>query len=81
VVFASRDRGLNPIVGFTQGLMQVRRGSDGVDRVLTVDGVPIATTDSIGAERARVSVAPSGAMRLSELRSRVASALVEARRR
>jgi hypothetical protein len=43
--------------------------------------MPIATTDSIGTGRARIAVAPSAAMRLSELRSRIASALVEARRR
>ena len=81
VVFATRDRSINPIVGFTQGLMQIRRDSDGVDRVLTFDGVPLATTDSIGTGRARVSVTPSGAMRLSDLRSHVTSALAGARRR
>jgi hypothetical protein len=81
VVFASRGRSINPIVGFTQGLMQIRRDSGGIDRVLTLDGVALATTDSIGTERARVSVAPSAAMRLSDLRNRITSALVEARRR
>lgn len=42
VVFARRDRSINPIVGFTQGLMKVARDAGGVDRVLTLDGASIA---------------------------------------
>jgi len=42
VVFARRGRGINPIVGFTQGLMTVARDGGGVERVLTVDGTPVA---------------------------------------
>lgn len=38
VVFARRARSINPIVGFTQGLLQVSRDASGVDRVLTLGG-------------------------------------------
>lgn len=49
VVFARRDRSINPIVGFTQGLLQIRRDSGGVDRVFTLGGVPLGNPESIGA--------------------------------
>ena len=42
MVFARRDRSINPIVGFTQGLMKVARDGNGVDRVLTLDGAQVA---------------------------------------
>ena len=42
MVFARRDRSINPIVGFTQGLMKVARDASGVDRVLTLDGAQVA---------------------------------------
>src|SRR5882672_7025617 len=42
VVFARRDRSINPIVGFTQGLMKVSRDAGGIDRVLTLEGASIA---------------------------------------
>jgi hypothetical protein len=42
VVFARRDRSINPIVGFTQGLMKVTRDAGGIDRVLTIEGAPVA---------------------------------------
>ena len=42
IVFARRDRSINPIVGFTQGLMKVTRDANGVDRVLTLDGAQVA---------------------------------------
>jgi hypothetical protein len=42
VVFARRDRSINPIVGFTQGLMRVMRDGAGVDRVVTLEGAPVA---------------------------------------
>lgn len=81
VVFARRERSINPIVGFTQGLLQIRRDSTGVDRVLTLDGVPLAQPESIGAAQAQVSLSPIVPMRLSELRDRITRALVETRRR
>jgi hypothetical protein len=42
VVFARRDRSINPIVGFTQGLMKVARDGGGIDRVRTLAGAPVA---------------------------------------
>ena len=42
VVFARRDRSINPIVGFTQGLMRVARDANGIERVLTLDGVQVS---------------------------------------
>ena len=52
VVFARRDRSINPIVGFTQGLMQVTRDAAGVDRVLTIEGASVARLSDV---RARVN--------------------------
>ncbi len=49
VVFAYREESINPIVGFTQGLLQIRRDSGGVDRVFTLGGVPLGQPESIGA--------------------------------
>ena len=46
VVFAYRNRSINPIVGFTQGLLQIRRDSQGVDRVFTLGGVPLGGPES-----------------------------------
>src|SRR5207244_7976135 len=42
LVFARRDGSINPIVGFTQGLMKVTRDAAGIDRVLTMEGVPVS---------------------------------------
>ena len=42
LVFARRDGSINPIVGFTQGLMKVTRDAAGIDRVLTLEGVPVS---------------------------------------
>ena len=80
VMFARRERSLNPIVGFTQGLLQVRRDSSGVDRVLTLDGSPVAAPESIGTRAPGVVLAPVTPMRLSEFRTRITQALTAARR-
>ena len=77
VIFARRERSINPIVGFSQGVFQVRRDSGGVDRILTQGGVPVATTDTIG-RRPDIMVAPIVPMRLADFRSRIAQALTEA---
>lgn len=81
VVFARRERSINPIVGFTQGLLQISRDSGGIDRVLTLDGSPLAGPESIGTARPAVSVSPIVPMRLSDFRDRVTRALADARRR
>ena len=52
VVFARRERSINPIVGFTQGLMKVTRDAGGVDRVLTIEGASVARLSDV---RARVN--------------------------
>lgn len=80
VVFARRARSINPIVGFTQGLLQVRRDGGGVDRVLTLDGVPVATTDAIATRAPLLAGGPIAPMRLSDFRDRVASAVAGRRR-
>lgn len=81
-VFARRERSINPIVGFTQGLLQIRRDSGGVDRVFTLDGLPLGRPESIGTRSfPGASVTPASAMRLSEFRDRISRGLAEARRR
>ena len=81
VVFARRDRSINPIVGFTQGLLQIGRDSAGVDRIFTADGTPIAQPESIGSGVAGSSLPRTAAMRLSDFRERVRRAIAEAQRR
>ena len=78
VVFARRERSINPIVGFTQGLLRVTRDAAGVDRIATLDGVPLDQPGSIGLARPRVvGAAP---MRLTDFRDRVRRAIAETRR-
>jgi hypothetical protein len=57
VVFAREgDRWVNPVVGFTQGLLRVSRGArDGMARVLTADGAPLASASALGRPGNRVS--------------------------
>ncbi len=81
VVFASRDLSINPIIGFRQGLLQIRRDSGGVDRVLTLDGFPLGRPEEIGTARSAVLATPIVPMRLSEFRDRISRALAEARNR
>ena len=78
VVFARRERSINPIVGFSQGLLRVSRDT-GVDAVQTSDGQPLARAEDIGRPRgARVrSMRP---MALSALRSQIVDLLRERHR-
>jgi hypothetical protein len=80
VVFAYRKRSINPIVGFTHGLLRVSRDAGGVDRVLTVEGAPVARPESIGASATRTTGPAPQAMSLSDLRARIRSALAAGRR-
>jgi hypothetical protein len=41
VVFARREHSINPVVGFTQGLLRVRPDHSRVSRVFTFDGTPV----------------------------------------
>jgi hypothetical protein len=52
VVFARRDRSINPFVGFTQGLMKVAPDVNGIDRVTTLEGLPVARLSDF---RARIN--------------------------
>ena len=74
VVFAHRERSVNPIVGFTQGLLRVARDAAGVDRVTTLDGRLVAQTDNIGDAATR---APAGAqaMTAADLGTRIRAAV------
>ena len=86
VVFASRERSINPIVGFTQGLLEIRRDSGGIDRVFTLGGLPLGRPESIGAVAPAVPVAPLAPvapiapMPLSEFRNRISRELADAQR-
>ena len=86
VVFASRERSINPIVGFTQGLLQIRPDARGVDRVFTLGGLPLGGPESIGAGVSAAPaapfapVAPVTPMPLSQFRSLVSRELAEAQR-
>ena len=80
VVFARRERSINPIVGFTQGLLRIERDSTGVDRVFTLDGLPLERTENIGLLRTPI-VGPATPMRLSDVLARINRTLIELRRR
>ncbi len=80
VMFARRERSINPIVGFTQGLLRVTRDVNGVDRISTIEGAPLSSPESIGTRAPGVALAPAAPMRLSDLRDRITRALVAARR-
>ena len=79
VVFARRERSINPIVGFTQGLLQISRDSGGVDRVFTLGGLPLGSPESIGIRSPAVSPTPIVPMPLPEFRDRISRALTAAR--
>lgn len=81
VVFARRERSINPIVGFSQGLLRVVRDAGGVERVFTAEGTPLAVVESIGVAHPALAASRATPMRLSDLRSRVSRALLEGRTR
>lgn len=78
VVFARRERSINPIVGFTQGLLRVSRDT-GVDAVQTSDGQPLARAEDIGRPRG-ARVRGMRPMALSALRSQIVDLLRERHR-
>jgi hypothetical protein len=78
VVFARRERSINPVVGFTQGLLRVTRDAAGVERISTLEGAPVDHTDSLGLSRPTPAVATP--MRLVDFRDRVRRAVGELRR-
>jgi hypothetical protein len=81
VVFAHRKASINPIVGFTQGLLRVRRDNGGVDRIFTLEGRSLMRPESIGTPASGLRMAPESSMTLSDFRTRIVTALAEARKR
>lgn len=69
VVFAlDGDRWVNPVVGFTQGLLRVSQDArDGTARVLTAARAPLASVTAIGRTPLRVSRTMSEPMLLPAL--------------
>ena len=80
VVFAHRDPSINPIVGFTQGLLRVTRDGNGVERVLSSQGRPLAGVASLAAPTLGPRMAPDASMSLADIRGRIVTALSEARK-
>jgi len=80
VVFARREQSINPIVGFTQGLLRVSRDSGGVERVFTLDGAPLGQPDQIGLRSNIDTATPIAPISLSAFRARVSRAVAEERR-
>ena len=79
VVFARRETGINPIVGFAQGLLRVARDGTGADAVQTSDGLPLASTLDVGRPGA-ARLRTGRAMPLSDLRAQIVTRLQERRR-
>jgi hypothetical protein len=79
VIFARHDRSINPIVGFTQGLLRVEPDGTGIDRVFTSDRQPLSRVENIGV--AQVFPPQQIAMRVSELHDRITRALAARSRR
>ena len=77
VVFARRERSINPVVGFTQGVLRVARDGSGVERISTLEGVPIDQPESLGVGRQPAAFATP--MRLVDFRDRVRRAVAELR--
>jgi hypothetical protein len=75
VVFARREQSINPIVGFTQGLLQISRDSSGVDRLFTLGGAPLGQPEQIGSRSLTDAAIPIAPMPLSTFRNRVDQAL------
>ncbi len=78
VVFAKRERSINPIVGFSQGLMRVARDGSGADAVQTVDGLPLVRTEDVGRGRG-TRVRDGRPMPLAAFRAQIVDRLKERR--
>jgi hypothetical protein len=77
LVFARRERSINPIVGFTQGLLRVVRDGAGIDRVVTNDGALLVGFAADGAASIRRAGAVSSALRWSDVRAQIRRRLGE----
>lgn len=80
IVFSHREPSINPIVGFTQGLLRIVADANGVDRVVALDGTPISQTDSIGARAPRPDSVSRLPMSLADFRARIRDAIIAERR-
>lgn len=78
VVFARRESSINPIVGFTQGLLRVS-SEGGADTVQTIDGVPLASTLDVG-RPGSARLRNARGMSLGDLRAQIVTRLQERRR-
>lgn len=81
VVLAYRGESINPIVGFTQGLLSVSRDIRGADRVLAYDGYPIGSPQAFGPNRAKTSALPIVPMTVAEFRTAITTTLAAAGKR
>lgn len=79
VVFAHRQPSINPIVGFSQGLLRVTTDESGAAAVQTIDGLPLASTLDVGRPGA-ARVRTARPMSLSSLRAEIVTRLQERRR-
>lgn len=68
VIFARRRRSINPIVGFTQGVLRISRDTSGVETVRTLANEPVASTEALGKPQREPSARP---MRLADFRNRI----------
>jgi hypothetical protein len=80
VVFARREQSINPIVGFTQGLLRVKRDGGGVERIFTLAGDPVGQPEQIGLRSTADTATPIAPMSISAFRDRISQAVAEARR-
>ena len=72
VIFSYRKRSINPVVGFTQGALRVQPDAAGVERVLSLERIPVARVEQLGRPR---TLSAEPAMSLRDLRTRIARAL------
>lgn len=68
VMFSYRKRSINPVVGFVQGALRVQPDAAGVERVLSLERIPVARVEQLG--RAR-TLSAEPAMSLRDLRARI----------
>jgi hypothetical protein len=81
VVFAHRALSINPIVGFTQGLLRVTRDANGVERVLASQDRGLPESGNAGALTLSPQLMPGNpAMSLADFRGRIVRSLGEARK-
>jgi len=68
VMFSYRKRSINPVVGFVQGALRVQPDAAGVERVLSLERIPVARVEQIGRPR---TLSAEPAMSLRDLRARI----------